>query len=265
MLEPLSTGTPFLFLLVGAIAASISITAATMGLGRWLRTKHDETIGRRRVQSKKLRRLACGVRAAYLEEVIGTPAFLNKQKSEGGEPASEERIYVLPDAFVQVYCTADSVIEAFAITTRSRRFAPKLEIPWGGSRKDKLIVRLGRTLYSELGSDKPLAASGWAGARHWGYHEVHFFGNPGFYQTYILASNDVSDVGWPSERSDWSAILVISGEDRINVLAPPAAWDSFRTAAAPNTFCVVGPHVDEQRFTGSVGVEMDVLRVLPDE
>jgi len=170
VLEPPATGTPFEFLLIGAIAGSISITVACLGLARWLYVKYNSTIGRRRVQAKKLRRLACGVRTEYIEELLGASAYLNKSSGVDGSK-SEERIYVLPDAFVRIYCAGESIVEAFTVTTRSKRFAPKLPIPWGGSSEDKLLVRLGRTKYAEL--DKPMAASGWAGARHWGYHEAH--------------------------------------------------------------------------------------------
>jgi len=259
MLEPPATGTPFEFLLIGVIAGSISITAACLGLARWLYVKYNSTIGRRRVQAKKLRRLACGVRAEYIEELLGASAYLNKSSGVDGSK-SEERIYVLPDAFVRIHCAGESVVEAFTVTTRSKRFAPKLEIPWGGSSADKLLVRLGRTKYAEL--DQPMAASGWAGVRHWGYNEAHYLGNPGFYQTYILGSNDGSPVGWPP-APDWTPLL--SGNNEIDIAQPSPAWDIFRRAASPNTFCVVGPHVDWERFRSYVGVEMDMLRVLPDE
>jgi len=44
MLEPPATGTPFEFLLIGVIAGSISITAACLGLARWLYVKYNSTI-----------------------------------------------------------------------------------------------------------------------------------------------------------------------------------------------------------------------------
>lgn len=265
MLEPVSGGTPLLFLLLGAAAASASLTVVLVNLSGWLYAKYSQTIGRRRVQARKLRRLACGVRAEYIEEVIGEPALLGKRYIGDPSDGRTARTYVLPDAFVRLICSDDSVVDAFSVTTRNRWFAPRLEIPWGGSRESKRIIRLGRTRYSGLSRDCLISACGWAGARHWGYHELHYLGNPGFYQTYILGSNDVSGVGWPPEGPELAAVTSASGDGQIDLLAPTPEWLSFRRLAAPNTFSVVGPHTDAEGLAGAVGVEMDVLRVLPDE
>lgn len=259
MLEPLAGGTPFEFLLVGAIAASVSVTVAFLAFLRWMIRIYGKTIGRRGVQSAKIRRLACGVTSDYVDDLLGKPIMLSKSTmGSGGE--LEERLYFLPDAFVMTYCVQGDV-QAFAITIHDSRFAPRISIPWGGS-MDAGNVRLGRAHYREILDGDPGTAYCWAGNHHWGYHEIHYMGNPGFYQTYILASNRASQVGWGREKA--MPIPDASEDDLIDPNNPPAGWEDFRSSTAPNTFCVVAAHRDWNEVMTSIGPMWHSVRVLPD-
>lgn len=265
MLEPVTGGTPLLYLLVGAVAGSLSITVALAGVGRWTHQRYSETLGRRRTQARKLRRLACGVRSEYIEEDLGSAALLDSWPAGEEHPsARQRRTYVLPDVIVQLHCDADDVVEAFFVSTRHKRFAPKLEVPWGGDHKNKEIVKLGRTRYAKVAIETVQCASAWAGARHWGYHEVHYMGNPGFYQSYVLASNDMTQIGWPKEESGWPQMPLEHGSESLDIHSRPSWWLKFRHDAAPNTFGVIGAHAEVARFTSMIGPEADKLRVLPE-
>lgn len=204
------------------------------------------------------------MRIEYVEEVLGPAALLDSWPADATHPfARERRTYVLPDMVVQLHCNSNDVTEAFFVCTRHKRFAPKLEIPWGGNRKNKEIVKLGRTRYAGISLDMIQSASAWAGARHWGYHEVHYLGNPGFYQSYVLASNDMTQIGWPGEELNWPDSL-LEGDDAIDISTRPRWWLKFRQDAAPNTYGVIGANVDVDNFLAMVGPEADALRVLPE-
>lgn len=122
-----------------------------------------------------------------------------------------ECFFVDRDFYVQTICDSDDVVLAFCVASRHPRFRPTFEVPhrrgfieklrerqrWGVSFKPLLKVRLGRTRFADLDPDDPDEFSGphfevSLGAHNFSYAEYHSHGNPGYYQTYVVAASDVT-------------------------------------------------------------------------
>jgi hypothetical protein len=117
----------------------------------------------------------------YFVHVLGQPAqYVNHQADE----EEVEYVFALPDAYVQAVTDAHGKVGLFAVTTRNKRFHPSLNYHPGGAAE--MQIRLGRTHFSDL-ADQPSGVRGWIGARRGGYAESYYYGNPGHYQTYIVA------------------------------------------------------------------------------
>jgi hypothetical protein len=114
---------------------------------------------------------------------------------------------------------------------------------------------------------KPDQLSYSVGARRFRYSEWYYFGNPGHYQTYILAINDAGPV-----RADLAHLHEAHGDagpmtatlvqDTLNLFVGSREGTQFRTSAKPNTYGVVGPMI-ETDATQWPGADLDVVRVLP--
>lgn len=248
----------------------MTITLAGISLVRWLTAAYQRTLGRRRSDTRKIRTLVCGLHIAYVDSILGPPAFKFDRKdrlrnSEAPAVAEEidwiEYIYVLANGFVQVRCHPDDAVGTIAITTTSRKFHPKLEIP-GLDPEAKFRLKLGRTTYAKIPAS-PNTAGIVIGAHRLWYLEKHWFGNPGYYQTYFVGYNDISFVGAP-EPQHWAFIGdQLPREGPIDLSNPPEGLDGFRRDLAPNTLLIVGPNGEWEEFGAPVGVDSNMVRVLP--
>ncbi|WP_170918299.1 ETEC_3214 domain-containing protein [Pseudonocardia sp. Ae707_Ps2] len=256
LLDPVSSGSPLLFLVAGFVAALLTIGGIAIGVWRRILAAFRMTVGLRREQAKKIRKLACGVRPAYVDQILGEPAM-----EAVGDSGVIRRVYLMADCFITVYVRSSEVV-AFAITVHGRRFVPRLPIPWGQhglKRKGVLKVKLGRSRYFDLYREAGETSS-FVGARNVGYYEKYYLGNPGYYQKYVLDSNNASPIGMPfdvdpptnSDRDD----------NLLDPAAPPDGWEEFHKRWSPNTLCVIGPHESEEGIN-PLGIEYDAVRVLP--
>ena len=198
-----------------------------------------------------------------------------------------ESVYVDRDYYVQTISDEDETVVAFSVTTRSPRFAPCFEIPqrrdaWAPVLLQRLRRRryrplfricLGRTRFSELGpgvrpSDDvvgPMLEAN-VGARFASYSETEYFGNPGYYQTYVFTAGGgaghmrhfgdivavTREVGyeWPSEDDDrrWRDLVALR---------------EFRRFTAITTYTVIGAGMDRDGYPALFGPRGDDVRTIP--
>jgi hypothetical protein len=192
----------------------------------WLRRLLRRTVGRRRDHYARLERLGTNAQLAYFTSALGEPPAFRRTvvskvhvlseevkfaaSEEAREPeviekekTFQECIYLDRDYFVQTVVDEDESVVAYSVTTRSRRFKPKLRSPgfhyvergWlmrklrREQRRVPLFdVRLGATVFGAL--EEPQKLSGSLGARTFNYWEAHWLGNPGHYQWYVFSIND---------------------------------------------------------------------------
>ncbi|WP_327696287.1 ETEC_3214 domain-containing protein [Streptomyces sp. NBC_00459] len=113
--------------------------------------------GRRRTWTKSFRKLAPGVRPAYVEALFGEPAFESKvpvlsiTPGQGSRLALTERVWLLAaDGYLTTWGSESDVL-AYSLTTTSRRFKPKVRIgssPY--SNGAAFSVQLGRTRLAQV-------------------------------------------------------------------------------------------------------------------
>lgn len=286
----------------GDIAAVVAAVTAAAGLAGPARAYYNRTIGRRFDLYRRFERFGVGAHQSFFETVIGEapairrsitwqlPDYSDLTDDESEPPLVEqiftESLWVDPFFYAQTVANRDGTVLGFSITTRTKRFAPRLAVPrpvptrswllsrltYGRRRLPALAhVRLGRTKFSEV------VLTGWGvpsvrsviGARTYSYSEAWYFGNPGHYSNYVCTASIASPVGgypahlehldWPENRDDSDEGYRPTGEDEDPALAP---WiEAVRERAVVTTWTVIqfplsavswppenfGPHGDEVR------------------
>jgi hypothetical protein len=263
---------------------------AAVGISGLVRDAFMRTVGRRRDLTRRLGRLGCGAQLEFFNSVLGEPPTMRGPLDLGSSVAEppapgqlDQCFWVFPQCYVQVFVDDHSTVRGYAVTTRSRRFAPRFSFPPRVTRRHGVLrrkrgwdhlgfyVRLGRTRLADVAPPEhaPTVVA-WAAARSWNYAELHYLGNPGYYLTFVAAA---SYAGPPLPVGDLHAALAEMGEAE----AWPVRWPwedpagmpqwsmmkavaSVRQNTVANTYAVVdsqllaetiphyGPHGDEVRM-----------------
>jgi hypothetical protein len=199
-----------------------------------------------------------------------------------------ESIFIDRDYYVQTISDDDETVLAFSVTVRHPRFRPVFELPpnvgWRGRRnwrrrtgeefKPLFRVRLGRTRFSELDRSDPDDQTGHhfkaaIGARSFWYSEDHYYGNPGYYQTYVFTANSVSgrsngieDLSGAIQEADGEEWPDPNRDDQPDWKQMPRA-QSFRRQAAVTTLTVLSLGMSVENYPATYGPHGDEVRTLP--
>ena len=244
--------------------------------------------GRRRTLYKDLAKIAPGMQVGYATRVLGEPELRNMKG------AYQEFVYDKKDCYVQAVIGESNAILLLSVTARDSRFHPPTWVTrarWS-PRPDPTDSRLGRFGFDEIASpDRPPdGVSGWCGARRYGYIESYYYGNPGNYQTFLLALNDAGHVWGMDSLGQISRLFLKPVElgdllwvDRrprpINVRKPkepPDQWEAIQDFLSqsdiqtwrqmkPNTHAVTAPNVVIANLLHAgllVGPDSDQVRLL---
>ncbi|WP_143229288.1 ETEC_3214 domain-containing protein [Actinophytocola xanthii] len=248
----------------GAISACLTlliiVAGRTAGVGRWLR--------RKAIHREQLLQLSCGISFSRFDDILGVPYIKSTQNSL---PGSE-----LPDRYIQVYCSPyayilaagsnkDESVHAFAITIRTKKFRLPI-IKLTASQIEGVIpsLRISK-IESALRTGNRLVI----GANRFGYAESYYFGNPGFYQTYVLAYNDAGVGVMPisEEFHDFSSGPFATLEEGSSHASEPSGiwFNALYRELRPNTIAVIGPQIDLSIIANylSVGVDRSMIRHVP--
>jgi hypothetical protein len=248
-----------------AVAASVvAVVAAAYGLLAFIRRTWRATIGSRRYQQRTLNKLACGQHRDYALALLGGPVFQESVSSSMFGPFEVLRFW-MGHCWASVAFRGESVM-AFSITAIRSSF--KFNTLTLASAM--LRLRLGRSHFSEAGA--PIGEESFIGARRIFYRELHYFGNPGNYQFYLLSRNDAVRSAWreASTEPEWrSGPFRHSDDDEHHVPGadqPADDWrPGFRSAAKPNTLSVVGGNVSNHAEAVWIGqnveINADVIRL----
>jgi hypothetical protein len=224
--------------------------------------------------------MACGVTADYVDSLFGQPPFRfsglpDKVAGSPGVTLLTERIYETKHAWLQVIAGFDGSVRAFSITVTDPRFRFRS----GHLMFDQLDIQLGAARFGDV--DHP--PDGWqslTGARRSSYAESHYFGNPGSYQVYVLAYNDIGtgsyvtpppfdvpDLLNPRHWTDGRLCPETGSQpnwDPLCGLEPLPAWlRRARDQTTVNTLTVLAPMGDVaiiQRWPGVAGETVRLLR-----
>lgn len=199
-----------------------------------------------------------------------------------------EAIFIDRDYFVQVICDVEETVLAFSVTVRRRNFHPVFQLPpnvgWRERRRWKaqtgedfkplFKLRLGRTRFAELDRGNPDEFTGHhfqaaTGARSFFYSEDHYYGNPGYYQSYVFTASStapapvsIADLAagidqargneWPDQNAD--------GQPDWNGLP---GIHAFRRQTPITTYSVLRMDLQVVNFPTRFGPHGDEVRTLP--
>lgn len=246
--------------------AAAVLTGAALLAGAYRATKIllQRTILSRRYLAGRLNQLACGTTTEYTDSLLGPPAF---RRAIPGDLHYEEHIYRTNHAWVQtIIRTTDKSVESFAITVTDPRFAFRTR----DLTNNNLDIRLGHTLFKDIGHE-PDGYRIWWGANRFIHAESHFFGNPGNYQTYVLARNDagtgqISVTSTDPHAGKWETGRLQQAADARPSWDQPPCWvKKARARTAINTILICrhsGPNQPIPLSLKFIGVDNGTVRVL---
>ncbi|MFF3713304.1 ETEC_3214 domain-containing protein [Streptomyces phaeochromogenes] len=257
--------------IMGGVVAALSLFGAVT---KWWR----KGPGKRRTWTSSFKKLAPGVRPAYVEALFGEPAFeievpvSSITPSAGSRLGLTERVWPLAtDGYLTTWGGKSDVV-AYSLTTTSKRFKPKIRIgvsPY--STGAAIHVRLGRTHLAQvttaLGMAYPDEVVSWKGARRHEYFETYHFGNPGNYMSWACG---VSGTGYRAAEAGavdrlgpdgsaylWGDLIEELSEEQRRVLS------DYRSLAVVNSLMVQG--LERVKICPEVprsGPDHDLVRML---
>jgi hypothetical protein len=248
---------------VQTAAAALAGVAILVGAYKATIALLRQTFLSRRDLAHCINQLACGTTIEYTDSILGPPAF---RRALG--PGHEEHVYRTRHAWVQtIIQTADKSTESFAITITDPRFTLRTRELTG----NMLDIRLGRTRFSDV-PDEPDGYRIIRGANRFTHAESHYFGNPGNYQTYVLAHNDAGSGAFHITARDPLAGYWITGRLRQGADARPS-WDQppdwvqeARPLTTINTMLICQSTGDDEPKALTldwIGADYGIVRVLP--
>jgi hypothetical protein len=146
--------------------------------------------------------LALQVRVDYVIDMFGEPTY--RQYPEGerlkvsdtDNPEQEaviftEHVWLLArDGYLQVLTDDLNNVVRYSVTTRNRRFHPKISFGAVSGNLPEFYVRLGRTLFSEVPAEPDRIYRGPYGATApYEYRQSYYYGRPGGYADWTCTYN----------------------------------------------------------------------------
>jgi hypothetical protein len=215
---------------LGVATPIVIVGGGVLGLYRATTSLYSRTVGSRRDLARRLNQLSVGVTLRYVEDRFGIPAFVRtfapalapavpaqrrpvvrdlvqfladpraatvKSSGTGGEAASEaparlgpvrEFLFRETHAWVQVVVDQDDAVVRFSITVTDPRFRFQIRELTRG----QLAARLGHSHFSDTQTPWPAEGRNLRiGAHNHEYAEAYYAGYPGFYQRFVISSNEV--------------------------------------------------------------------------
>jgi len=205
-----------------------------------------KTVFRRWHLKNKIKKLTPSTTISYFIELLGSPAFINTNGD------SKQYIFVDKLFYIDALTDTDNKVLAFSVTTRKSNFNPTLKLgPYSLDGK-KIVIKLGKSKFSELyslpGGGKINSS---VGAHNFYYVEEYYFGNPGNYQSYAFSINQAGFTDAPLGK-----LIEISKEQ---------SWDQeFRKNAVINTYTITEPlkNLADIGITMFPGVDYFQVRIM---
>jgi hypothetical protein len=209
---------------LGNAGQFLAALVAAVALLNLVRGAYRRTVGRRWNRYARIERLATNGQISFFSSVLAEPPAMRRTVEATvtsfdnvgnayAEPKSWlEVVWIDRDFYVHAVADEDETIHAYSVTTRSRRFRPKLKPPGGSFVERSWLVRqlgfaekfkaapavkLGKTRFHDLG--RPDLAACWIGTHNFHYFEDFWGGNPGLYQHFVYSINDAGYGAWDSD------------------------------------------------------------------
>ncbi|MFI5589366.1 ETEC_3214 domain-containing protein [Amycolatopsis sp. NPDC051758] len=223
-LEPWLVGIPGAILAGSAIAVAVKRRVVPWG-------------ARKMLLRDALNKIACGRPLDYLDDALGAP--LRTGALRDSAPGRLYRVYRNVHVLVTVTAAGENrTIDAFSISVRD----PNFHFKTGRLTAGLLDVDLAHAAFTSV-SDSPEGTRLIIGANRIGYTEAFYFGNPGYYQTFLLSHNDVAggDFHYVEGRHEFATgTLTLPALDGELSYTPNGTWyGEFRAGTRINTLTVL--------------------------
>lgn len=130
----------------------------------------------------------------YFKEKLGKPIFIKMMDDN-----NIEFIFYNKYSIIQVVTDNKETTLAYSVTSLKEGFNPEITLPTMSQGQEEVKIKLGKTKFIDL-NELPSSPSvqSWVGAHDYYYGERYYFGNPGFYLTYIFSSNHMAGGSIPN-------------------------------------------------------------------
>lgn len=229
-----------------------------------IQNMYTSTIGKKADLIKRIESLVPGTNIDFFKQKLGDPVFINIAK----ETQSKDYVFVNKLFYVDATTDLNDKVIYYAVTTRDKNFNPKFKSPIFTVNGDQIVVKLGKTKFSEINSI-PINEDGCMGAHNWFYYESHYIGNPGNYQTFAFGlnmagygveptKNDVSDL---NSMCSWGKnVKKLEIDETPNIMSVTVS--EFRKNNVINTYLVTEPLGDFTPNSLGIGVDYNQVRIL---
>ncbi len=211
-----------------------------------------------------LNKIACGRPLDYLDDALDAP--LRTGALRDGALDRLYRVYRNVHVIVTVTAPGENrTIDAFSISVRD----PNFHFKTGQLSAGLLDVDLAHASFASV-PDSSEGARLIVGANRFGYTEAFYYGNPGYYQTFLLSHNDVAggDFHYVKGRHEFAAgTLTLPALDGELSDAPNGTWYSeFRAGTRINTLTVLaqGAPLDALLTGHSFGIDRSEVDHIPE-
>ncbi len=225
--------------------------------------------------------IALQVRVDYVIGLFGEPTYRQchegwrfKVSDDADEPTQEvvtftERIWLLADdGYLQVLTDEQDNVVRYSLTTRSRKFHPRVPIGAVSGNLPRFAVRLGRTRFSEIPPEPDRIYRGPYGATApYEYRQSYYFGRSGGYADWTCVYNAVGSIPvdplppmvpvppWEHALSGRGWLVALNDEQRSRL-------NLSRAGTVVNTVTI--EHSDSDR-SGKIGYgpDRELVRLMP--
>ncbi len=175
-------------------ADEVQLAAAVVGgivggQAIWLlaQDRWRKTWGSRADLTRRIDHLAAGLPAAYVEKLFGIPILQQHDYPSGNSHSGvTQNLYFLEHCWLEVFLSApDGQVVGFTVVVTDPKFRFDTSLLTFGTVK----VQLGRSKFSEIGSAGSIRWITGAHIEQWA--EMYYGANPGGYQHFCFANNDL--------------------------------------------------------------------------
>ena len=276
------------------VAIVLAGLAGLIVVGGFVSRAFNETLGRKRSKYRRLRSLAADAQLEFFTSTLGhSPVLRNEfdapvtKYTEDGAAAPQkatfvQHFYVDRDYTVQTISNTGDRVLAYSVTTRQEGFNPTFRpVGWPSSwtklrrlrghdeaSEPLFSVALGHTRFDGLTEwPHPDRIVAWLGARAGAYSEEYYFGNPGYYQTYVFTASSAGQ-GPIGPLHDLWADVEFTGDFRwpgsdARDFEDLERVHTFRNQTAVTTYTVIGSGLLAADYPTTYGPHGDEIRKVP--
>lgn len=203
----------------------------------------------------QLKQVNTGINADYLASIYGVP---NISRTFSLETSTYKEMFWAENRYL-LYIIADpnNIVSSYSVTILDLSFNPEIPLKIDDDKKDKGIrgLKLGEMRLKDLLDYNPIWVSADASSKFVSCSVTYYFGNPGFYKSYIFG---YTPAGVYTLNDNISKIISNCAGKTISEI-DDSSIEYIRQNLRPNSFAVIDEEVDEALkhylMEGMIGID----------